>query len=188
MWAIIGDIFPHLDAHSPHVSYVDVVEAVGPVTCTEGLPESSHMVYSVHVQVTVGEGCTGWLTGHGWELRHWWPSKPIDAQHASQRANMKGAEAPLLSGVDAPNLAAVEQHTAYACPMYCNFGVCNKLSILDSWGQLGKHCGSLSDCWSQCLGRGCPKWWRQNMWIHETSPGHSCWVWWWRLSNTLAHY
>lgn len=35
---------------------------------------------------------------------------PIDGQHASQTARMKDTDASYLSGVDAPSIAAVEQH------------------------------------------------------------------------------
>lgn len=36
---------------------------------------------------------------------------------------MKGAEVSLLSGVEAPNLATVEQCADDTCPIDCNFGV-----------------------------------------------------------------
>lgn len=38
-------------------------------------------------------------------------------------AKMKGAEVSLLSGVEAPNLATVEQCADDTCPIDCNFGV-----------------------------------------------------------------
>lgn len=45
---------------------------------------------------------------------------PIDAQHASQTAKMKGAEASLLSGVETSSVAAVDQDADDTCRIDCN--------------------------------------------------------------------
>lgn len=47
----------------------------------------------------------------------------------SQRVNIKRAEASLLSEIEAPCLATIEQHAEYACLIDCNFGVQSKLSV-----------------------------------------------------------
>lgn len=74
------------------------------------LSESSHLAYGVRVQtITVGERCIVCVTGHVWGLRHWWPGRTKWCTKCVLE-KLKGAEASLLSEVDAPSLAAVEEH------------------------------------------------------------------------------
>lgn len=66
---------------------------------------------------------------------------PVGATNA-QNANMKGEhESSLLTGVEAPNLAAIKQHADDACLIDSGFGV---RSLPDSRGQHVKRSGSSS--------------------------------------------
>lgn len=69
---------------------------------------------------------------------------PIDAQNVSQTANIKGVEASIISGVEAPYITVIELHSDDACPIDCSFSLHSKLSVLqESCGLPGKHGGSL---------------------------------------------
>ncbi|XP_072126647.1 uncharacterized protein wdr25 isoform X3 [Mobula birostris] len=66
-------------------------------------------------------------------------ANPLDVQDASQAAKVEGIETPLLSGVEAPGLAAVKQCAEDAGPVDCNPGVRRQLSVLpDSLCQPGE--------------------------------------------------
>lgn len=88
-----------------------------------------------------------------WVTEQWWPPvEVIDGRNASQTVKMEGAEVSLLSEIEAPSLAAVEQNAYDAFPIDCNFVVRSKISVPpDLRRQPGKRGGLIVYLTGQCL-------------------------------------